>query len=77
VKFPVITEVAKAELTFRYIRDKDGNIVDVYAISFVDGSEHRTPAELTRHLQARGYPYQSARFFGDVYRAEWDRLVVK
>jgi len=74
VKVPVITEVARAELNFKYIRDEEGNLIDIYAISFIDGSEHKSPADLTRHLQARGYPYQSARFFGDVYRAELERL---
>ena len=74
VRIPVIEQVEKAELSFKYIKDVEGNITDIYAISFIDGSEHRTPADLTRHLQRHDYPYQSARFFGDVYRMELDKI---
>lgn len=77
VRIPVIGEIEKAELSFKYVKDVEGNIIDIHAISFIDGSEHRTPTDLTRHLQRHDFPYQSARFFGDVYRMELERIEVQ
>jgi len=73
-RVPVIGEIEKAVLSFKYIKDAEGNLIDIYAISFIDDSEHRTPTDLTRHLQKHKYPYQSAKFFGDVYRMELDKI---